>query len=186
MTLQSEAHPLEYFFTYPVNKYEGGTPVFIPYSRLCLPTAEDDIPGMTGTERYIFYPYTQPGGGTPAGPCAIEVFAVGKGQRIDIKSFRNGFENHPVSIAVSAYKVEDDRMIFTKGDVTGAFVDADGNEMSSEESQKLVKPLERLLFGERGFHVYKAESVSYDGNKHYFYLVSPDPSYPYWIKIREA
>lgn len=132
--LQSEAHPLEYFFTYPVNKYEGGTPVFIPYSRLCLPTAEDDIPGMTGTERYIFYPYTQPGGGTPAGPCAIEVFAVGKGQRIDIKSFRNGFENHPVSIAVSAYKVEDDRMIFTKGDVTGAFVDADGNEMSSEES----------------------------------------------------
>ena len=25
-----------------------------------------------------------------------------------------------------------------------------------------------------------------DGNKHYFYLVSPDPSYPYWIKIREA
>ena len=113
---------------------------------------------MTGTERYIFYPYTQPGGGTPAGPCAIEVFAVGKGQRIDIKSFRNGFENHPVSIAVSAYKVEDD----------------------------LVKPLERLLFGERGFHVYKAESVSYDGNKHYFYLVSPDPSYPYWIKIREA
>ena len=65
-------------------------------------------------------------------------------------------------------------------------VDADGNEMSSEESQKLVKPLERLLFGERGFHVYKAESVSYDGNKHYFYLVSPDPSYPYWIKIREA
>lgn len=184
--LQSEAHPLEYFFTYPVNKYEGGTPVFIPYSRLCLPTVEDDIPGMTGTERYIFYPYTQPGGGTPAGPCAIEVFAVGKGQRIDIKSFRNGFENHPVSIAVSAYKVEDDRMIFTKGDVTGAFVDADGNEMSSEESQKLVKPLERLLFGERGFHVYKAESVSYDGNKHYFYLVSPDPSYPYWIKIREA
>ena len=141
---------------------------------------------MTGTERYIFYPYTQPGGGTPAGPCAIEVFAVGKGQRIDIKSFRNGFENHSVSIAVSAYKVEDDRMIFTKGDVTGAFVDADGNEMSSEESQKLVKPLERLLFGERGFHVYKAESVSYDGNKHYFYLVSPDPSYPYWIKIREA
>lgn len=65
---------------------------------------------------------------------------MGKGQRIDIKSFRNGFENHPVSIAVSAYKVEDDRMIFTKGDVTGAFVDADGNEMSSEESQKLVKP----------------------------------------------
>lgn len=65
--LQSEAHPLEYFFTYPVNKYEGGTPVFIPYSRLCLPTAEDDIPGMTGTERYIFYPYTQPGGGTPPG-----------------------------------------------------------------------------------------------------------------------
>ena len=29
-------------------------------------------------------------------------------------------------------------------------------------------------------------AVSYDGNKHYFYLVSPDPSYPYWIKIREA
>ena len=54
---------------------------------------------------------------------------MGKGQRIDIKSFRNGFENHPVSIAVSAYKVEDDRMIFTKGDVTGAFVDADGNEV---------------------------------------------------------
>lgn len=183
--LQNESHPLEYFFTYPVNKYEGGTPVFIPYSRLCLPTAEDGIPGLTGTERYIFYPYKQ-SNGTPAGPCAIEIFAVGKGQRIDIKSFRNGFETHSVSIAVSAYEVEDDRMIFTKGDVTGSFVDADGNEMSGEESQKLVEPLERLLFAERGFHVYKAERVSYDNDKHYFYLVSPDPSYPYWIKIREA
>lgn len=184
--MQSEEHPLEYFFTYPVDKYEGGTPVFIPHSRLCLPTTEDAIPGMTGADRYIFYPNMQSNGSTPGGPCAIEVFAVGKGQRIDIKSFCNGYETHPVSIAVSAYKVEGDRMIFTKGAVTGAFAKADGSKMSSEESLKLVKPLERLLFGERGFHVYKAESVPYDGNKHYFYLVSPDPSYPYWIKIREA
>lgn len=111
---------------------------------------------------------------------------MGKGQRIDIKSFRNGFENHPVSIAVSAYKVEDDRMIFTKGDVTGAFVDADGNEMSSEESQKLVKPARAAALRRAGIPRLQCESVSYDGNKHYFYLVSPDPSYPYWIKIREA
>ena len=65
-------------------------------------------------------------------------------------------------------------------------MDADVNEISIRESQKLVNPLGRLLCGERVFHVDKAESVSYDGNKHYFYLVSPDPSYPYWIKIREA
>lgn len=184
--MQNAEHPLEYFYTYPVNKYEGGTPVFIPYSRFCMPTAEDNISGMTGTDRYIFYPYMQSGGSTPAGPCALELFSVGKGERIDIKSFRNGFENSPVSIAISAYKVEADRMLFTKGAVTGHFVDENGAEMTEAKSQELTAPLERLLFAPQGFHVYKAEAVSYDDNKHYFYLVSPDPSYPYWIKIREA
>lgn len=184
--LSSEDHPLEYFFTYPVNKYEGGTKVFIPHSQFCLPTAADAVPGLTGTDRYLFYPFTQPGSGTPAGPCALELFAVGKGQRVDLKSFVNGFENHPVSFAIESYRVENDRMIFTRGDVTGNFVDENGTEMSHEKSLELAAPIEKLLFAPQGFHVYKAESVSYDENRHYFFLVSPDPAYPYWIKIREA
>lgn len=184
--LSNASHPLEYFFTYPVNKYEGGTKVFIPHSQLCLPTAADAIAGLTGTDRYLFYPYTQPGSGTPAGPCAVELFAVGKGQRIDIKSFVDGFTVHTVSYAIDDYRVEGDRMIFTRGAVTGNFVDKDGNELSQEESLRLAAPLEKLFFAPGGFHVYKAEGVEYDGGKHYFFLVSPDPAYPYWIKIREA
>lgn len=184
--MSNDSHPLEYFFTYPVEKYEGGTKVFIPHSQLCLPTAADGIPGLTGTDRYLFYPFTQPSSGTPAGPCALELFAVGKGQRVDLKSFVNGFENHAVSFAIESYKVENDRMIFTLGEVTGNFVDENGEELSHEKSRELAAPIERLLFAPQGFHVYKAESVSYDDNKHYFFLVSPDPAYPYWIKIREV
>lgn len=184
--MSNDSHPLEYFFTYPVNKYEGGTKVFIPHSQLCLPTADDNIAGLTGTDRYLFYPYVQQGSTTPAGPCALELFAVGKGQRVDLKSFSNGFDASVLSIAIAGYKVEGDRMIFTKGAVTGNFVDKDGNAMSQSESEALAAPLVKLLFGGGGFHVYKAESVSYDDSKHYFFLVSPDPAYPYWIKIREA
>ena len=184
--MSDDSHPLEYFFTYPVNKYEGGTKVFIPYSQFCLPTASDGISELTGTDRYLFYPFTQPSSTIPAGPCAIELFAVGKGQRVDLKSFVNSFETHTISFAIESYKVENDRMIFTKGAVTGNFVDQDGNAMSQSESEELAAPLMKLLFAPQGFHVYKAEAVSYDSGKHYFFLVSPDPSYPYWIKIREA
>ena len=81
-------------------------------------------------------------------------------------------------------------MIFTKGTASGELVDESGNVMTPQDAEELFAPLERLLFSEDGFHVYKAESVDYDLNgntgRHYFYLISPDPDYPYWIKVREG
>lgn len=77
-------------------------------------------------------------------------------------------------------------MVFTRGDAGGAFADTGGNGIGGEGPQAFVEPPERLSLAERGAHVCKAESVSDGNGKHYFYLVSPIPSYPCWIKIREA
>lgn len=189
--LTAEGHPLEYFYTYPVNKYEGGTKVFLPYTQLCLPTSSDGIAEMTGMDRYLFLPEKTLPNGYPAGPAALEIYPVDKGERIYIKSWKanaagDGVDETGVSFPVTSYKVEDDRMIFTPGEASGGFYDADGNSIPLEEARKMTAPLEKLLFGEHGFHVYKAEEVSYDDGKHYFYLVSPDPAYPYWIKVREG
>ncbi len=189
------SNPLEYFFTYQyVSKYEGGNPMFLEHTRFCLPTTGDGISGLTGTDWYIFYPYTQ-SDGMPAGPMSIEIFPVGASntnnpQSVTIKSWTNGQETHVYVVPVTGYRVENDRMIFTRGTASGELVDKDGNVMSLDECAEIFAPLERLLFGESGFHVYKAESVDYDLNngtpRHYFYLISPDPEYPYWIKVREG
>lgn len=187
--MSATGHPLEYFFTYPVNKYEGGNRGYMPYTKFCLPTSDDNIAGLTGTDRYIFYPYTQDDG-LPAGPMSLEIFPVGNGQSVTVKSWRNGQESHVLTVPVNSYSVEDDRMIFTKGTASGELVDESGNVMTPQDAEELFAPLERLLFSEDGFHVYKAESVDYDLNgntgRHYFYLISPDPDYPYWIKVREG
>ncbi|WP_299103218.1 hypothetical protein [uncultured Alistipes sp.] len=189
--LTAEGHPLEYFYTYPVNKYEGGTKVFLPHTQLCLPTSSDGIVGVTGTDRYLLLPEKTLPNGYPAGPAALEIYPVDKGERIYVKSWKanaagDGVDETGVSFPVASYKVEDDRMIFTPGEASGGFYDADGNSIPLEEARMMTAPLEKLLFGEQGFHVYKAEAVSYDDGKHYFYLVSPDPAYPYWIKVREG
>lgn len=189
--LTAEGHPLEYFYTYPVNKYEGGTKVFLLHTQLCLPTSSDGIVGVTGTDRYLLLPEKTLPNGYPAGPTALEIYPVDKGERIYVKSWKanaagDGVDETGVSFPVATYKVEDDRMIFTPGEASGGFYDADGNSIPLEEARKMTAPLEKLLFGEHGFHVYKAEAVSYDNGKHYFYLVSPDPDYPYWIKVREG
>lgn len=182
----ADGNPLDYFFTYGgIEKYQGGNPMYLPWSRFCLPTSDDNITGLSGTDRYIFYPFVQEDGSTPAGPMSIEIFPVGKEQAVTIKSWADGMTSHVLTVPVADYSVEKDIMFFTKGTVSGSLVDETGKEMTLEESEAVFAPIDRLLFSEVGFHVYKAESVSYDSGKHYFYLVSPDPEYPYWIKVRE-
>lgn len=188
--LTAEGHPLDYFYTYPVNKYEAGKKVFLSNTQLCLPTSTDGIAGMTGTDRYIFLPEKSMTNGWPLGINALEIYPVDNGAKIYIKSWKpnaagDNVEEAAITMPITSYKVEDDRMIFTLGDVTGSFYDADGNEILLDAARQLTAPIEKLLFNERGFHVYKSEGMPYD-NKPYFYLVSPDPAYPYWIKVREG
>lgn len=189
--LTAEGQPLDYFYTFnQVNKYEAGTKVFLAYTQLCLPTSSDNIAGMTGTDSYIFRPEKSLQNGYPLGPTALEIYPISKGEKVYIKSWKSNatgdnVDETGVSLSIASYSVEDDRMIFTLGEASGGFYDADGNTISLDEARKLTAPIEKLLFNERGFHVYKSESVPYDNN-HYFYLVSPDPEYPYWIKVREG
>ena len=145
---------------------------------------------MTGTDSYIFRPEKSMSNGWPLGINSLEIYPVSKGERIYIKSWKSNtagdsVEEIGVSLPITSYKVEDDRMIFTLGEASGGFYDADGNDISLDDARKLTAPIEKLLFNERGFHVYKSEGMSYD-DKPYFYLVSPDPEYPYWIKVREG
>lgn len=188
--LTAEGHPLDYFYTYPVNKYEAGKKIFLSHTQFCLPTSSDNIAGMTGTDSYIFRPEKSMSNGWPLGINSLEIYPVSKGERIYIKSWKSNtagdsVEEIGVSLPITSYKVEDDRMIFTLGEASGGFYDADGNDISLDDARKLTAPIEKLLFNERGFHVYKSEGMSYD-DKPYFYLVSPDPEYPYWIKVREG
>ena len=198
---------LDFFYTYTTSnntiKYEAGSfrgQNNYLYTRLCMPTVNDQIVGVSPLG-YLFYPHIFEGNGRSKGPNTLSIYSLsGKDgernkERIDIKSYKyvaNDKGGYNVSsqtykMHIAGYKISGDHMIFTLGEVEGGMIDENAKGYSREECDELALPLKTLFFSEKGFIVYKAENcqLEKEKGKHYFYLLSPDAQYPYWIKVRE-